>query len=536
VAKLVHRYAPDIPDDVREFMGARRPVGISSFRAPTAPAAPQIDPAVGEYARRTLGETMQEPAVEPQQEAMAEDLPPLEDLAVAPAMAQQPARKQTPQPSGRAPRSDNTGLAFADAFLSGIAEEDFDHQYWQGLEDRKDKKAATAKKEAELAEQKRIALEEADPNSQRSQQARAVHMGMLRQLGVEDDVLSAFSAKDINELPKGNIMMKIAEVRARVAADASEMERKAQEAEAKRKYDEEQWAQRNAITSEQAMERARTMSGMSSGRMVQSALLHDDLARQRAAEEEQRRIAAEERKRAAEGKPDPENYSLPGTVVVDRARLKQTVTDDVQRRKLEDAVSSFRTMQESLKQMQDLRRKHGIEVANESVISQYNTARNNYMAGQAVLAGTGVINPGEREIFVESLPDISGSTKDFKALMPGSGDPVLKALEGTEKAVFGGINARLATFGGVRLGPAGNAGNGSSHDRASQPLATDVDGDGIVTVHDIMPQKPRGKKSGAKPTGAPAGVRIRDPKTGKTGSFHGTAQEAQAAGYEVIGG
>jgi hypothetical protein len=471
---------------------------------------PIVAPEVAEYATRLAPP---DPKVSPElgvnlesKPAATRPAPPADAITETPADASEGV--SAPEPASA---EDPNGLwRTLSAAFSGAAGQPYDSEYWLALDRRRDTKAKEAKAGQEEAAKKRIAAEEADPTSQRSQQVRAVHAGMLRQLGVEDDVLSAFSAKDINELPKGNIMMKIAEVRARVAADASEMERKAQEAEAKRKYDEEQWAQRNAITSEQAMERARTMSGMSSGRMVQSALLHDDLARQRAAEEEQRRIAAEERKRAAEGKPDPENYSLPGTVVVDRARLKQTVTDDVQRRKLEDAVSSFRTMQESLRQMQELRRKHGVEVANETVISQYNTARNNYMAGQAVLAGTGVINPGEREIFVESLPDISGSPKDFKALLPGGGDPVLKALEGTETAVFGGINARLATFGGVQLEPLSGAG--------AKPV----------------PQS-RGKKSG-KPASAPTGVRIRDPKTGKPGTYPGTAAQAAADGFEVIDG
>lgn len=33
---------------------------------------------------------------------------------------------------------------------------------------------------------------------------------------------------------------------------------------------------------------------------------------------------------------------------------------------------------------------------------------------------------------------------------------------------------------------------------------------------------------------APSGVRVRDPKSGKTGTFHGTADEAKAKGYEVL--
>ncbi len=432
---------------------------------PVRRARPSVVPLdVGEYATRMAPPDPSGVALQTKAELGADlganleskpqfETPPEEAGTVSPT-AEEPPESQPPS-SHQVDDDPNRFWRSLSETLGGFAGRPYDSAHWQGLDERRDRKAKEAKAEQSAAAQRRLSAEEADPNSEVSQRARTTHVSMLRQLGADDATIAAFSAKDIKDLPKGNVMMKLAEMRAKAKATEDARTQKATETEEKRKYDEQQWAQRNAITSKQGLQRAGVLSGMSGQRMVDSALLHDDLARQRAAEAEQRQIDAEERKRLQSGKPSPDNYELPGTEVVNEQRLRQTVMDDVQRRKLEDSVVANRKIKEGLRKMEDIRARHGTSI-DSGVTSEYEGARTMTVAGLSTLAQTGVINKEEFGRYKEMLPDITPSSKDaYRLLEPGQ-DPVLKSIQGMNRALGDTINTGLETLGGVRLSETGD--------------------------------------------------------------------------------
>jgi hypothetical protein len=188
--------------------------------------------------------------------------------------------------------------------------------------DRKDR--ATAKVEAEKKAKEQLAARRQDPNSEESMTAQISMGPMLKQLGFADDEIRSLSADDIRDMGKGgNLALSMVEARSRAAQRADQLKAN----EAKVATENAEWDRRNGVTSQQELERARVMAGMSEGRMVQGALLQDALqgARQETAAEraEQQRIAAEQRAHERETEKEKrtqENKEADEVVALNRLR------------------------------------------------------------------------------------------------------------------------------------------------------------------------------------------------------------------------
>jgi hypothetical protein len=104
---------------------------------------------------------------------------------------------------------------------------------------------------------------------------------------MDDGAIAGLSAAQVGAMTGGgDLAAQYGRARAAVqAAEAKQAEEKRQAAaaEAKRAADFEDFEKKNAITAPQAMDRARTMSGMATNRMVQGALLQSELSAQNAA-------------------------------------------------------------------------------------------------------------------------------------------------------------------------------------------------------------------------------------------------------------
>lgn len=312
--------APFIDEDMRRALGGAplRPPGLarlpgppsmvppsSSAAAPAVAAPPSppvpppaaVDPAVGAYAARLMGENKDDAGAQAKRDLGASLQ---EDVALA------GLPEKAPQSSG----GDSDPDAFArmvDALAMGMSQHRtgraYDPTFWQQRDDRRLMLADKRKAEGEQERAKALAALEADPMSERSMKARSPQVAMLRQLGLTDEEIAGLSAADIKDMVSGgNLATTVAKARQRAAEAKAEAEAKEAARIADEKHDEETWQAHNATTSEQAMDRARTMAGMTAGRMVDSALLADKLARDRSEEAAERRAALHEEGKTADAK------------------------------------------------------------------------------------------------------------------------------------------------------------------------------------------------------------------------------------------
>jgi hypothetical protein len=173
---------------------------------------------------------------------------------------------------------------------------------------------------------------------------------ILQQLGLQASEIGYLSAADLSAMSaKGNLSMALAEARGKAqaaqqkaAAEQAAMAEKrayeSQQGEAKRAAEMEDFKAKNDITAPQALERARTIGGMASGRQIQGALLQDELQRKRAEEAEQRKVEAEQREGARKKREEAEKASrdtdaklLNEEIALDRIeqKLRTRSSDDV---------------------------------------------------------------------------------------------------------------------------------------------------------------------------------------------------------------
>lgn len=350
-----------------------------------------------------------------------------------------------------------------------------------------------------------------DPNSPQSQQARAAAAPFLKRLGFEDADIARLSLADINS---GGGLAGMMHQAAALRAE-----------EAKTREGEERFKREQTFvgnTPEGKLQRAEAIGGMQSANQQAAqehgAALSLTNAQQLAADAERRRIddearrdalkaTDEERKRRLSGKPDPEKYSLPGVEVINKDRFRQIASDDVQRRKLEDAVGTYRAMQNGLNTMAHIREKNGPTALDRHVIGNYNAARTMVVSSLSTLAQTGVLNESEYKRYTSMLPDITPQGSDI--LTPVMGDQTLESIKGTRDALLSGIDAKLEIQGGVRLRPASSGPPNLGVTRGAGPKVT-------------------GK--------LPAGTKIRNTATGATGTLDEPIDASELAdhGLEVL--
>lgn len=171
----------------------------------------------------------------------------------------------------------------------------FNPGFWQAMRDRR---AAGAKEQ----DAKALAAAEADPVSDRSARARSAMAPMLKSLGLTPEEISSLSAADISAMTKGgNLAMSIAKAREAAKTAAAERAQKQADLQEGRTYKEEQAA---GPEFERRKEIARIQSRMTGDRSADIAILNDELARARAAEEDARRAGREGEKRTLEGAKD----------------------------------------------------------------------------------------------------------------------------------------------------------------------------------------------------------------------------------------
>lgn len=220
--------------------------------------------------------------------------------AVSPAPVRQPqpsAAAAAPQRGASVPPQRNKTAQYLDAIFSGLSGRG---SYDQSRYDAMDERAAKEHRAAQMA----------DPTSAESMAMRKRLGPMLAQLGMRPDELEQLSGEDLQAVAaKGDLIAgvmdargKAAAAKAKAAADAAALkeEREYEEGreESKAKRSAAEWDRQNAIEAPQRLERARTIGGMASGRMIQGALLQDELQRGRAGEADQRKKEAEGREEA----------------------------------------------------------------------------------------------------------------------------------------------------------------------------------------------------------------------------------------------
>lgn len=275
--------------------------------APAMPSASAPSPAV---------QPMRQPAPVPQPSPYAQPAPaPMRahsmvtpDVADFVARGGLPPRKPKPAPAADASGGDDPDLIprVLSGIFSGLAGEEYDAAFWQGRDDRRAAQAEEAKKAAALEQQKLLEAEESDPRSQKSVSAQTSMAPLLRQLGLTDAEISTLSAADMRQLTKGgDLVTGLADARARARAEESKRALHAEALKEKRAYDEAQESKRDTRDFEQQKTVAAIGAGMTASRGIDQALLTDELARKRSAEQfalhEAARREAEERARVTRG-------------------------------------------------------------------------------------------------------------------------------------------------------------------------------------------------------------------------------------------
>lgn len=245
---------------------ARRWPGPSPVAAAPGPAA-----VMPPHMQFSLEETEPAPAPRP--------APPLTMTADEFGLDDEPAPAMTapvappapaPAPVARsAPDADpDRTLRLIDAGLQGLGGKDWDSRFW----DKRSAKRATDTRNATLQ----------DPNSPESIHRRQV---LSRMLGYKPAELEGLSAADLQGFDPGKAAISLAMARSRSAEAKQTADAKAAADAAKsteqRGYDEDKWAQQNAITSAQQDDRSRTMAGINTARATDQTLLTDRLARER---------------------------------------------------------------------------------------------------------------------------------------------------------------------------------------------------------------------------------------------------------------
>lgn len=517
-----------VPPSAAPAPGMPLPQGAAPIPTPARP--PLVPPEVATYAERLAG-----PAA------------PVAAPVAAPAPARAPAPPvasggEAPRPAA-APAEDgdpNSLWRSLSAFFGGVAGNPYDSKYWTGLDDRRDRKKADAKAEQEKEAAKRTALEDADPNSERSKRARAPHAAMLKQLGLGDEDIAVFTAKDIAEMTKGgNLAMKIAEVRKRAEADEEARSRDATELEAKRRYDEEQWRERADYQDKLIRGRKGGSGTGGGGPSNRAGIAATDAAVAREGITDDAvlsQIATLEQAAAAGDKKAAERL---GRMAVERTKLRH---EQGEQKTKEAKAAEADVQKQSVEYGQELRVR-GLD-RGRAALANVRAELSKYLDGEDVpgygqtgsapnwlLSSEGkAMRSAVQRLLDTELRMATGAAappseqKTFKEILGtdtfATDADLRRALDQAERTIGEQEGYTRAMYPKARQAAA------PSDDPSGPGVATDVDGDGRVTVDDVMANQP---------AAAPA-VRIRDPKTGRTGTFPGTAEEARADGYEVVGG
>lgn len=402
-------------------------------------------------------------------------------------------------------------LRMIDAGLQGIGGKAWDSRFW-------DKRSADRKASSATARLR-------DPQSPESIHRRQV---LSRMLGYQPAELEGLSAADLQNFDPGKAAVSLAMARARSeeakqtaaakeAADTKKLTEQRSYDQTKsaeqRGYDEDKWADQNAVTSGQQDERARTIAGVSTARATDQALLADDLTRKRQIAEEERRAkttaATEDRKAKAETdaliSPEELERSNEFIEVPNKTLFRQAISNRRLTGKAIDTVKAANRGVGIVKKLAETKAEFdALSLADKAssskgraLIRRYEAHKQEYAGVIAAVSGSNSVETHKESM--DLVPDI---------LNPYGADGIEALYSPIETNVEGSLSAY-----GMKLNPKGRSAGAAPHAAAAH----------------------HGAPAGPSPQPAPAGgVRVRDPKTGRTGAYRGTAKEAAADGLEVV--
>jgi hypothetical protein len=284
--------------------------------------------------------------------------------AQAPVARPQPAAM--PDTGGTPLEERGKGWQYADAIFSAFGSGG--NRYDQSYYDKLDADRLTAHK--------------ADPNSAASAQMRKAMGPTLAKLGLDATDIAMLSAADISAMAgKGDLVMAVAEARQKAAAAkekaaadaqalADERAYEERQSSAKTKAEQEEWDRRNAIEAPQRLERARTIGGMATGRMIQGALLSDELQRGRAGEADQRKREAELREEARK-----------------KREMQVKAEQDAETKLINEELS-----------LDKLEKKLSARAADESLPGQGNVVERAFVGAKAKVAGGSGMSPDDTSL------------------------------------------------------------------------------------------------------------------------------------------
>ncbi len=404
------------------------------------------------------------------------------------------------------------GWQVLDALFSGLQGKQYDQGYWQQNAKQFD--------EANLK----------DPHSEESHKLRQANAPMLQQLGLQPDEIAHLSGADIASVSKGgNLVEGLLTARQKAQQAKAVAEAKAADAAAKHTQDEADWAAHNQITSGQQDERTRTMAGIgaqnaatqaaiSSGLSLRNAETMNEVGNQQRIEAEQRaearRIEDEKRKAAEAAAKTEQTYVQPEELEASNKHITVTNPNLLHQTQATNKRSSS-DIRNDIKTSERAGHTYDQMLADEAAWS-----KGSAVAKAQVLAGVPLSDEAKELATVKARYEAFGTElqgiKSKIAQSAGSAAeredakheiPSIMAPSARQKLI--GVGGMLESNANANLGATGmtvNFTKGASKGEIGAPAA---------------------KKGGG-------GIRARDPKTGQTGSWAGTREEAIKAGFEVL--
>lgn len=448
---------------------------------------------------------------------------------------------QTAPAPGQQTEDPNRSLKVVDAIASGLSGmrpggrgHQYDTGYWQGVDQERERKAMQAR-----------AAVEADPSSEPSAAARRSMAPALKSMGLTDEEIGTLSAADIKKLGAGNVVMGLVQARQKAQAELAKQKATLDAEDRKLKHD-QQMADYTGNTPETKKEIAALQGGMVGQREMQQAVLASNLglrnqqamadlneqnrvaaearAEQRKIDEENRRHAYEEaHPKAGAGEPlRVEDLEGTGWKVDDPASAQRIVNKRSLTKEVLPQLTDARTALESLDKLIANREKYGSDPARwDPKVAEENdlymaTVKQNYKSAMK-MPNTDASEAELKHLF----PDPNAVTgKGFGGTVQGLGaaigvanDPVLEELRAARAEAAHNLTAKIPIPSLRYIGSGKYKANASAGEGAGAEQ-------GVPAA------------SAAPPPGAPKGVRVRDPKTGRTGTLKPGAPVPD--GLEVI--
>jgi hypothetical protein len=147
---------------------------------------------------------------------------------------------------------------------------------------------------------------------------------------------------------------------------------------------------------------------------------------------------------------------IPGFVVDNKGAFATIATDEPSYRKLRDAVSAARQMQQAANTMAKIREQYGAEISGSEPRAQYDAAKGQMIGAINLARGAGVVNDSEFERLRQEIPGLEMDTSDAaRAVTAGQWDPKLNKINGIRDQILGNTDAQLQAWGGRLAGGAG---------------------------------------------------------------------------------